>query len=120
MKVLITYASAGAGHRRAAQGLYDYLKTNRKELELELTDILDFTGPIFRFCYEFGYPFLIHYAVWLWSFFFWLTQFSPTRWLSRKSAVIVNYLSCRKYVEHLKKRDFDYIVSTHFLTSELA
>jgi len=120
MRVLITYASAGAGHRRAAEAVYDYLKTNRKELELELTDILDFTGPIFRFCYEFGYPFLIHYAVWLWSFFFWLTQFSPTRRLSRKSAVIVNYLSCRKYVQYLKKGDFDYIVSTHFLTSELA
>lgn len=120
MKVLVTYASAGAGHRRAAEAVYDYLKTNRKELELALTDVLDFTGPIFRFCYEFGYPFLIHYAVWLWSFFFWLTQFGPTRWLSRKSAVIVNYLSCRKFAGYLEKGNFDYIISTHFLTSELA
>jgi len=120
MKVLITYASAGAGHRRAAEAVYDYLKSNRKDLELELTDVLDFSGLFFRFCYDFGYPFLVHYAVWLWSFFFWLTQFKPTRWISRKGASIVNYLSCRKFVQYLKNGGFDYIISTHFLSSELA
>jgi processive 1,2-diacylglycerol beta-glucosyltransferase len=120
MKVLITYASAGAGHRRAAEAVYDYLKTNRKELKLEFADILDFTGPFFRFCYDFGYPFLVHYAVWFWAFFFFLTEFRPTRWISRKSALIVNYLSCRKFVQYLEKGNFDYIISTHFLNSELA
>ncbi|TAM34320.1 hypothetical protein EPN54_06520 [bacterium] len=120
MKVLIVYASAGAGHRRAAEAVYDYLKTNRKELELELTDVLDFTGPLFRFCYGFGYPFLIHYAVWLWGFFFWLTQFQLTRRISRRSSSIVNYFSCRKFAGYLEKGNFDYIISTHFLSSELA
>ena len=120
MKVLITYASAGAGHRRAAEAVYDYLKTNRKDLSLEFADVLVFSGPVFRFYYDFGYPFLIHYAVWLWGFFFWLTEFRPTRWISRKCSSIVNYLSCRKFVRYLEKGGFDYIISTHFLSSELA
>jgi len=120
MKVLITYASAGAGHRRSAEAVYDYLKTNRGELKLELADVLSFANPSFRFCYDFGYPFLIHYAVWLWGLFFWLTQFRLTRWISRKCSSIINYLSCRKFAGYLEKGNFDYIVSTHFLASELA
>lgn len=120
MKVLITYASAGAGHRRAAEAVYDYLKSNRKDLELELVDILPQAVWFFRFCYNFGYPFLVHYATWLWDFFFWLTEFSLTRRLSRKTSFLVNYFSCRKFVRYLKKENFDFVISTHFLNSELA
>jgi len=84
MKVLITYASAGAGHRRAAEAIYDYLISNRKDIEAELVDILTFTNPFFRFCYNYGYPFLLHYARWLWGFFFRVSEFSLTRKLSRR------------------------------------
>ena len=120
MKVLITYASAGAGHRRAAEAVYDYLKNNRKDLQLELVDILPFVNPFFRFCYNSGYPFLVHYATWPWGFFFWMTEFRLTRWFSRKIALIVNYFSCRKFANYLIKEGFDFIISTHFLNSELA
>ncbi|MCX5698891.1 MAG: glycosyltransferase [Candidatus Omnitrophica bacterium] len=120
MRVLITYASVGAGHRRAAEAIYDYLKNNRKDLKLELVDILPFASNFFRFCYNFGYPFLVHYAIWLWGFFFWLTEFELTRWFSRKGALIVNYLGCRKFAAYLIKEEFDFIISTHFLNSELA
>ncbi len=119
MKVLITYVSAGAGHRRAAEAIYNYLKNNRKDLTLELADILPFANPFFRFCYNFGYPFLVHYAVWLWGFFFWLTEFKLTSWFSRQGALIGNYLGCRKFVTYLIEEKFDYIISTHFLNSEL-
>lgn len=120
MRVLITYASAGAGHRRAAEAIYDYLKNNRKDLALELVDILPLTNPFFRFFYNSGYPFLVHNATWLWGFFFWMTQSRLTRALSRKSALIINYFGCRKFTEYLIKEKFDFIISTHFLNSELA
>jgi processive 1,2-diacylglycerol beta-glucosyltransferase len=120
MRVLITYASAGAGHRRAAEAVYDYLKNNRQDLKLELVDILPFAGKFFCFCYNSGYPFLVHYASWLWGFFFWMTEFKLTRWISRKFSLILNYFGCRKFVKYLIQEKFDFIVSTHFLNSELA
>ena len=120
MKVLVTYASAGAGHRRAAEAVYDYLKNNRKELALELVDIIPFTNPFFNFFYNSGYPFLVHYATWLWGLFFWLTEFRLTRWICRKSSLIINYFGCCKFVNYLIKEEFDFIISTHFLNSELA
>jgi len=120
MKVLITYVSAGAGHRKAAEAIYNFLKENRQDLDLKLVDALPFASPVFRFCYNWGYPFLVHYAAWLWGFFFWITEFGLTRWLSRKMAILSNYFSCRKFVKYLKEEEFDYIISTHFLNSELA
>lgn len=120
MKVLITYVSAGAGHRRVAEAVYNYLKNNRRDLGLELVDLLPSANPFFRFCYLAGYPFLVHYASWLWRFFFWMTEFRLTRWICRKSSLIVNYFSCRKFANYLIKEKFDFIISTHFLNSELA
>jgi len=120
MRVLITYAAAGAGHRRAAEAIYNYLKDNRKDLTLDLVDILPFASHFFRFCYNSGYAFLVNYAIWLWGFFFWVTQVWLTCWICRKSSLIVNYFSCRKFVNYLIEERFDFIVSTHFLNSELA
>jgi len=120
MKVLITYASAGAGHRRVAEAIYSYLKDNRKDLAVELVDILPFASGFFRFFYNRGYSFLVHSAIWLWGFFFWITESKFSRWISRKSALAVNYLGCRKFSAFLIKQKFDYIISTHFLNSELA
>jgi len=119
MKVLITYASAGAGHRRIAEAAYDYFKNNLPDLKLELVDILPFGNPILRFCYNSGYPFLVNYATWLWGLFFWMTEFKLTRWISHKSSLIVNYFSFRKFANYLMKEEFDFIISTHFLNSEL-
>jgi len=120
MKVLITYASAGAGHRRAAEAVYDYLKNNRKDLTLELVDIVPFANPLFRLFYNSGYPFLVHYAIWLWGLFFWMTESGLTRWICRRSSLVINYFSCSKFVNYLIKEKFDFIISTHFLNSELA
>lgn len=120
MKVLITYVSAGAGHRKVAEAVYNYLKDNRRDLDLKLVDALPFGNPFFRFCYNWGYPFLVHYATWLWGFFFWTTEFELTRRLVRRSSSIVNYFSCRKFTQYLQNENFDFIISTHFLNSELA
>lgn len=120
MKVLITYVSAGAGHRKVAEAVYDYLKDNRQDLNLQLVDALPFTNSLFRFCYNRGYPFLVHHATWLWGFFFWMTEFSLTRQFIRRISSITNYFSCRKFVQYLENENFDFIISTHFLNSELA
>jgi len=119
MKVLVTYITAGAGHRKVAEAVHGYLKENRKDLTLELVDLLPYANPFMRFCYNSGYPFLVHYATWLWGFFFWITESKLTRWLSRAGSRITNYLSCHKFIQYLQNNDYDYIISTHFLNSEL-
>jgi len=120
MKILIAYASAGAGHRIAAEAVYDYLKVNRPELEIELVDILSNANPLFRLVYKKGYAYLVYRATWAWRFLFWLTEVDLLRRLSRWVVAPANILSCRKFIKHLIRKNPDYIITTHFLPPELA
>ncbi|MDD2679604.1 MAG: glycosyltransferase, partial [Candidatus Omnitrophica bacterium] len=120
MKLLITYASAGAGHRRVAEAVYNYFRENRPEVSLEMVDILAKTNALFRFDYARGYSFLVQYAVKIWHFAFWLTEFKALRPLTRFIASLLNQINTREFAAYLIQRDPDYIISTHFLPSEIA
>ncbi len=120
MRVLIVYASAGAGHRRAAEAVYDYLKANRPDLSLKIIDALDRTNALFRFDYTVGYSFLVRYAVGLWRFAFWLTEFKAFRFLSAPIATFVNNINSLSFIRYLIRKNPDYIISTHFLSADIA
>lgn len=120
MKVLIVYASAGAGHRRAAEAVYEYLKANRPDLSLNMIDVLDKTNALFRFDYTVGYSFLVKYAVSLWRFAFWLTEFKSFRFLSSPIATFVNNINSLNFIRYLIRKNPDYIISTHFLPADIA
>jgi processive 1,2-diacylglycerol beta-glucosyltransferase len=120
MKLLITYASAGAGHRRVAEAIYNYFKDQRPEVSLEMVDILSKTNALFRFDYVKGYSFLVRYAVKLWHFAFWLTEFRALRPLTRFIACLTNQINTQGFAAYLVRENPDYIVSTHFLPSEIA
>ena len=120
MKVLITYASAGAGHRRVAEAVYNYLKEHRPEVNLEKVDILAKANALFRFDYTLGYTFLIRHAVTLWHFAFWLTEFKILRPWTRFIAGIINRINTQGFALYLARENPDYIISTHFLPSEIA
>lgn len=120
MKVLITYASSGAGHRRVAEAVYNYLQENRPEISLEIVDILEKANALFRFDYTKGYTFLVRYAVSIWHFAFWLTESRAFRPLTRFVASVINRINTRGFAAYLVKTQPDYVVSTHFLASEIA
>ena len=120
MKVLIVHASAGAGHRRAAEAIYNYLKENSLDLDLVLLDSLDKTNALFKFDYTAGYSFLIRYAVTLWHWAFWATDFKFSRSISRTVSRILNYINSQRLVHYFVQENPDVIISTHFLPSELA
>ncbi|MBN2831182.1 MAG: hypothetical protein JXL82_02750 [Candidatus Omnitrophica bacterium] len=120
MKVLIVYASSGAGHRRAAEAIYEYLKANRPDLSLKTIDVLDRTNALFRFDYTVGYSFLVKYAVSLWRFAFWLTKFKSFRCLSSPIATFVNNINSLGFIRYLIRKNPDFIISTHFLPADIA
>ncbi len=120
MKVLITHASAGAGHRRAAEAIYNYLKQSQPDLDLVLLDALDKTNALFKFDYTKGYTFLISYATTLWHWAFWATDFKYLRPISRSIARIINCINSQRLIRYFIQENPDVIISTHFLPSELA
>lgn len=118
MKILVVYASAGAGHQKAAEAVYERIK-KYTDHEVIITDVLDYTSPSFKMMYRGAYFFLISKVSWLWAFSFYLLH---RRWLQpliRFARRIYNALNARPFEEFLQTHQFDYIVSTHFMPNEV-
>lgn len=120
MKVLVIYATAGAGHRKAAEAVHHALGSVVPDGQAELVDVLDYTSPFYKFLYNRTYTFLVSHMPWLWGFFFRLLEY---RWmvpLMQAWRRVYNILNSRRLAEYLVARDFDCIVSTHFFPGEVA
>lgn len=120
MKIIVTYASAGAGHYKAARAIYGYFKEHCQQTSLEIIDILEKCLPLLRFSYTRGYLFLVKHGLFIWQFSFLITAFRPLRIFNRPIARIINRLSTKAFAEYLIQEQPDYIISTHFLPSEIA
>ena len=68
MKILVIHATAGAGHKKAAEAVYNGLKTAGHEACL--ADALDYTNPFFKKIYPATYTFLVTKLSFLWGIFF--------------------------------------------------
>jgi processive 1,2-diacylglycerol beta-glucosyltransferase len=119
MKVIITYASAGAGHFRAAQAVYLYLKEKYPSLGLSLIDILKYTNRFSKLNYLYGYSFLIRYLPHFWYAGYWLTSVRFLRFLTRGLTRFFNGTSSNRFREFIIQENPDCIVSTHFFPSEI-
>lgn len=119
MKIIITYASAGSGHLRAAEAIYNYFKENCPGHHLEIIDVLQKVNPLFKNTYSYGYPFLVNHALWLWRFAFWITYLKSFRAFAKNLLSIINQLNARGFAMFLIRKNPDFVISTHFLPSEI-
>lgn len=119
MKVLITYASTGAGHLKAAQALYRTIKENCPGVEVAALDILEKSSVLFRHFYSGGYSFLVRYTLPLWQLLFWVTDFKAFRPFARFVVSLANHQHTKNFLAFLIRERFDCVVSTHFLPSEI-
>ena len=119
MKILVIYATAGAGHRKAAEAVYNGLKETGNA-PITLADSLDYTSPFYKFMYSGTYTFLISKIPWAWGFIFALIDFRFLRGFINSMRRIQNFLNGRPLVRFLEREQFDCIVSTHFFSNEVA
>lgn len=118
MKILVVYASAGAGHFKAAEGIYNYLRIFYPQVETKLIDILEDTSAFFKDSYAYGYPFLVKHALAAWQIAFYATSLRPLQWLTRFIAAFLNQHNTKKFTKILIEENPDFVISTHFLSSE--
>jgi processive 1,2-diacylglycerol beta-glucosyltransferase len=120
MKVIVTYASAGRGHLKAAEAIYNYLKERCPEIELQLIDILEKTNSFFNFNYIWSYNFIIRHVLILWYFLFWITSVRPLRKVTRLIISFINTFNTSRFSKFLIQENPDFIISTHFFPSEIS
>ena len=119
MKTLILYASAGAGHKKAAEAIYTELKNKNPQEKVELVDIVNFATPFFKFSYTTLYEFLITKVRLLWGILFFLSN-QPALFIFNKGLrFLSDKFNLRRLIKHIEELKPELIISTHFLSSEL-
>lgn len=115
MKIIIAHASAGQGHKAAADSLFAYFKDHFPEHQIEVVDILDATGKWFSRFYSVGYHIIASRFQPLWAALYALVRIpfigSFFHGISRVSA--------RAFIKHLKAVSPDAVITTHFFPAEI-
>ncbi len=120
-KVLIIYANAGAGHKKAALAIEAALKSlNRSDVETKVIDSIDYCSPFMQSTYLSVYLFMITHIPTIWGLFYYLFD---TRIMYRGLVAMArrinngpNSRGLEKFLLHYKP---DVVVHTHFLSSEV-
>lgn len=116
-KLLILHASAGGGHRRAAEALAAAARA--RGLNVVVRDILDFMPPLYRRTYAKGYLTLVRSAPELWGYLYAQSDRSAHSPLERQIRTAFNKLNSISFLRFLAKSSPDAVLCTHFLPLEL-
>jgi processive 1,2-diacylglycerol beta-glucosyltransferase len=119
LKALIIYADSGAGHRRAAEALYEAMKRYYSPAEVDLIDVLDYTTPMFRKNYSQIYLLLVKYVPWLWGFCFSFLDHNFIDRIAKAVRRVNNHFYCRKFEKYILARRPNLVLTTHFLPNEI-
>ena len=119
-KILIIYATAGIGHKKASLAIkaaFDEIAPGNAEATL--IDSLDYTTRFFKWVYLEFYLVMVNKLSSIWGFLYYLTDnkyadafIMYLRWFN-------NWIYAKKLREYLIETDPDVIISTHFFASEV-
>jgi processive 1,2-diacylglycerol beta-glucosyltransferase len=116
MKVMILYANAGNGHRRAAEALAAVCERDERITECRLIDALDYTNKVFQDIYANLYIKAVKKAPTLWSLAF---DDSDHPWVGEKGRMLVHRLNSLPLAKEIKKFQPDLCLCTHFMPSDI-
>ena len=118
MKVVVVYASSGAGHQKAAEAVFKTL-SGRPGIAVHLIDSLDYTTPLFHLLYPRLYLFLVRHLPMVWGFFYDGLNFTLIGPFLRRLRRALNALNGKRLEDFFLALNPDVIVSTHFFGSEV-
>jgi len=119
-KILIAYATAGIGHKKAARAVKMALdEMNPADTEVRLVDALDYTNPFFKWVYLQMYLFMVNKTPTFWGLLYYFTDNPTVNLLVSRVRRLNNWCNSRKLREYIFSWKPDVIVSTHFFASEV-
>lgn len=118
MKIIIVYATAGAGHKKAAEVIAGHIRASSSD-PVACLDIIDRSSWLFRLMYCRGYDFLVNHCQWLWSALFALTDRRAATALFQRARSFLHYLNTKQFCRFLADIKPDIVISTHFLSSDI-
>lgn len=119
MNVLLLYASAGAGHKRAAEALAAAFRKVEPSAVVSIRDILDFTPALFRKTYAEGYLRIVRRAPELWSYMYADSDRKSLVPWRRQVRATFNKVNAGKFLSYCDEVMPDLVICTHFLPLEM-
>jgi processive 1,2-diacylglycerol beta-glucosyltransferase len=121
-KVLIISASAGAGHTMAARAVEQALSglpKGRQQAEITHIDLLKFSTLLYKTVYHDLYLYMAQKQPLLYGYIF--TTSDNLKRQNRPDFLLrlMDTLNTRKFLSFLQETEWDIIISTHFLASQL-
>ncbi len=119
MKILVIHATAGAGHKKAAEAIFHGLHA-QGGFDVRLVDALDYTNPFFKITYPWFYSFIVTKLPWAWGFLFGLLDIpwmQPGVHMVRR---LYNGFNAQTLEKFLIQEQFDAVITTQFLSAEVS
>lgn len=116
MKVMILYANAGNGHRRAAEALAAVCEKDERITDVRLLDTLNFTNKVFQELYANLYIEAVKKAPTLWQVAF---EESDQPWVKDKARILMHRSQGIPFMREVKKYQPDLCLCTHFMPADL-
>jgi processive 1,2-diacylglycerol beta-glucosyltransferase len=116
-KIFILHASAGSGHKKAAEAIEKTAKN--QGLDVEVKDVASFMSPFSKWLYCDGYLFLISKMAWLWGVFYFLSDIKIFSLVNVYLRRFADAVMCRRLTAYLLKEKPEVVVVTQFLAAEI-
>ncbi len=116
MKVMILYANAGNGHRRAAEALAEVCKVDERISEVRLVDALHFTNKVFQELYANLYIEAVKKAPMLWQMAF---EESDQPWVKDKGRMLMHRSQSAALQKEIVAFAPDLCLCTHFMPADI-
>lgn len=118
-KIIIFYASAGHGHEKAAQAVYEAYQKIYPHYDLRIVDVLTLALPFFGKWYKKSYLFQIQRTPWLWAFFYYMADIRIIYRLIKPLRRLVNAIAAKKLHDYLIHENPETVISAHFMSTEV-
>jgi len=114
-KVMIFYGSYGGGHLSAARSIKEYIETNYKNTEVQMVDCIEYVNKMVNKVTTSAYAELAKKAPWAWGYVYKKAE----KGFIAKITTDANKLMAYKLNKLLQDFAPDYVISTHFFSSQM-
>lgn len=119
-KILVVYATAGIGHKKASMAVKEaYDEMRLPGVEVTLIDALDHTNNFFKWSYLQAYLLMVNKLPTLWGLLYYFTDIPLVDLFVSHIRRINNWANSKKLVNYILDTKPDVIISTHFFASEV-
>jgi len=114
-KVMIFYGSYGGGHLSAARSIKEYIETKYKDTEIQMVDCIEYVNKMVNKVTTTAYNELAKKAPWAWGYVYKKAE----KGFMAKITTDSNKLMAYKLNKLLQEFNPDYVISTHFFSSQM-